>query len=199
VKLLKVICENEVDAVPEVVKWNSWDAEHLRTVHSAYSQPASLISSPGTGLFIDSIRIPVFGFRLQTMVYTTQWNDSTQVSYSLSPFFLAKNTIEVLPLAPKRTRVRVTYEFSGNALQALLFPLVERLIRRWNRQVWAEDLPLKLRRQKALEYGFEDFRGLPDALSSRVDKSLTYRSHIPVIRTRDIAEGRHPFYLEKGA
>ena len=196
-KTLAVVCENIVDAVPEVVKWNSWDGEHLRTVHAAYSEPQSLLSCPGTGLIIDRFRIPFLGIRFKVMVFATQWNDSTQISYALTPFFLSKNAIEVIPVGDKQTKVKVTYEFSGNFFQSLMFPLFGMLIKKWNKQVWLEDLPLKLRRQKALEYGFVDFQGLPTNVSERSDISLSYKCEIPVTKTKGILEDRHPFYMQK--
>lgn len=196
-KILTVVCENIVDAVPEVVKWNSWDGEHLRTVHGAYDDPIALITRPNDGLFVDKFKIPFIGVRIKTMVFTTQWDESRQVSYSLTPFFLAKNTIEVIPLSIRRTKVRVTYEFDGGFVCSLFFPIIRIMINKWNRQVWAEDLPLKLRRQKALEYGFVDFKGIPDNCESRMDKSLAYRCKIPVQKIKDIQEDRHPFHLKK--
>jgi hypothetical protein len=196
-KILTVVCENTVDAVPEVVKWNSWDGEHLRTVHSAYATPQALMSAPGSGLFIDRFKIPVIGIRLRSMVYTAQWNDSTQISFALTPFFLAKNAIEVIPLGEKKTKVKVTYQFSGNFLQSLLFPIYKKLIQKWNKQVWLEDLPLKLRRQKALYYGFFDFQGLPESITDRQDRSTSYKCEIPVTKTRGIIEDTHPFYITK--
>jgi len=194
---IAIVCENIVDAVPEVVKWNSWDGEHLRTVHSAYSKPTALLSSNGRGLFVDKFKIPFIGISLKSMVYTTQWNETMQVSFTLTPFFLAKNSIEVIPLSEKKTKVKVTYEFSGNYIQSLFFPIYKVLIKRWNQQVWLEDLPLKLRRQKALEYGFRDFQGLPTEICERKDLSLSYVTEIPVPKTKGIVEDSHPFYLGK--
>jgi hypothetical protein len=196
-KILTVVCENIVDAVPEVVKWNSWDGEHLRTVHSAYEVPQILMVSPESGLFIDRFKIPLLGIRLRSMVYTTQWNETAQVSFTLTPFFLAKNTIEVIPLGEKKTRVKVTYQFSGNFLQSLLFPIFKILIQKWNQQVWLEDLPLKLRRQKALDYGFLDFYGLPAEITERQDRSASYKCEIPVTRIKGIVEDSHLFYISK--
>lgn len=193
---LSVICENIVEAVPEVVKWNSWDGEHLRTVHGAYDIPQNLVTRNRESLFVDRFKIPFIGCRIKTMVFTTQWDENRQVSFSLTPFFLAKNTIEVIPLEDKLTLVRVTYEFQGNKFQSLLFPIIRKMIQRWNSQVWSEDLPLKLRRQKALEYGFIDFKGIPKKLSDRKDISLEYKAIIPGVRVRGIIEDRHPFALQ---
>lgn len=196
-KILTVVCENTVDAVPEVVKWNSWDGEHLRSVHSAYAEPQLLSSNQNTCLFIDKFKIPLIGLRLKSLVYTTQWNDTTQISFSLTPFFLAKNMIEVISIGDSKTKVKVTYQFSGNFFQALFFPIFKRMIKKWNKQVWLEDLPLKLRRQKALKYGFIDFQGLPEAITDRQDRSTSYKCEIPVTKTKGIIEDDHPFYIAK--
>jgi hypothetical protein len=196
-KILTVVCENVVDVVPEVVKWNSWDGEHLRTVHSAYEQPQMLMSRLGEGLFVDRFKIPALGIRLKSMVYTTQWDDRTQISFTITPFFIAKNAIELIQLDKKRTKVKVTYQFSGGFFQGLLFPIFKIMIQKWNKQVWLEDLPLKLRRQKALDYGFLDFHGLPFEISNRLDRSIDYKCEIPVAKTKGIIEDTHPFYIAK--
>lgn len=194
-RLLKVVCENIVDCIPEVVKWNSWDSEHLISIHAAYSNPRLMYMRPGFGLFIDSINIPIFNFKIKTMVFTAQDTEDCQVSYCLTPFFLSKNSINVIPLEEKKTLVKVTYEFEANLLVSLAFPLIKKMIIKWNKQVWMEDLPLKLRRQKALEYGFVDFSGIPDKIENRKDKSLTYKTRIPVPKPKGLIEDSHPFFI----
>lgn len=196
-KVLKVVCENFVDAKPEVVKWNSWDGEHLRTVHGAYAAPLFLMRRPGDGLFVDRFKIPFLPLRVKTLVFTTQWDNDNQISFTLTPFFVAKNTINVTEIENKRTRVRVTYEFSGNFLQCLLFPVLKIMIKKWNKVVWEEDLPLKLRRQKALEYGVVDYQGLPVDVEDRKDRSEEYKCEIPVKVTGGIMESQHPFFVKK--
>jgi len=194
---MKVVCENIVNAVPDVVRWNSWDGEHLKTVHSAYTDPLLLVSRQNESLFIDRIKIPFLGLKVKTMVFTLQMDETTQVSYTMTPFFLAKNTIKLTEIEPKKTLVKVTYEFSGNLFQKILFPIHRILIKKWNGIVWKEDLPLKLRRQKALEYGFIDYFGLPDKLQDRNDISLIHKTELPVKRPSNIRETSHPFFIQQ--
>ena len=191
-----VICENIVECVPEVVKWNSWDAEHLKTIHSAYDDPQVLLTRNNDGLFIDKIKLPIVGIRIAVMVFTTQIDPNRQISFVKTPFFLGKNTIEVISLDKKLTKVKVTYQVSGNFIQSLLFPIILKAFKKWNKKIWLEDLPLKIRRQKALEYGFEDWIGLPRNVNDRFDKSLAYKTEIPVTKTKNIKESRHPFCEE---
>lgn len=196
-KILKVICENFVNAKPEVIKWNSWDGEHLRTVHGAYVSPIFLMRRPGDGLFVDRFKIPFLPLRVKTLVFTTQWDNENQISFTLTPFFIAKNTINVTEVRAGYTRVRVTYEFSGNWFQSLLFPIYKIMIQKWNKVVWEEDLPLKIRRQKALEYGFIDFAGIPADHADRKDRSAEYKCEIPVPQTSGIKEAMHPFFTDR--
>lgn len=194
----RVTCENIVDCVPDVVKWNSWDIEHLKVIHKSYSNPLYLLVSPGQMLFVDSFNIPVLNFKIKSMVFSMQWDSNTQVSFSLTPFFIAKNTIKLIPIEEKKTKVQVTYEFSGNFFQKLFFPLFLYLIKKWNHTVWIEDLILKIRRQKALEYGFIDFNGLPEKLIDRHDLSTSYiQSEIPVKINIEIEEFKHVFFEKK--
>ncbi len=194
-KILKVVCENFVAATPEVVKWNSWDSEHLNSVHGAYDAPKYLLTREGEVLFVDRVKVPFFRIRLKCLVFAIQWDSENQITYTLTPFFLAKNTINVQQINDGTTRVRVIYEFSGNWIQALLFPIFKILIQRWNQTVWEEDLPLKLRRQKALSYGFIDFRGIPDKMEMRKDRTGIYKASIPVPTTRNVEEFSHPFFI----
>lgn len=193
----KVVCENIVQAKPEVVKWNSWDGEHLRTIHRAYDKPISLMTRPNDGLFIDRFRIPFLGIRIKAMVFTTQWDNSNQISFVLTPFFVGKNTINITPIDERRTKVTVSYEFSGTILQSFLFPVFKLLIKKWNKTVWDEDLPLKLRRQKALEYGFIDFQGCPTKISERHDRSASFQTEIPVPMVMHDSKAEHPFFIRK--
>lgn len=195
-KYLKVTCENVVDATPEVVKWNSWDGEHLKVVHKAYSNPKLLYSRPGFGLLVDAFKMPLLGIKLRSLVFTVQDSDESQVSYTQTPFFLAKNSITLVKLSEKKTLVKVNYEFEAGFLVSIFFPIIKRYIIKWNDTVWQEDLPLKIRRQKALEYGFVDFVGLPSKIENRVDKSLTYKCEIPVTRTSGLTEDDHVFLIK---
>jgi hypothetical protein len=195
-KYLKVICKNSVNANPEVIKWNSWDGEHLASVHSAYSNPKTLYSAPNNLLFFDVIKIPYLPFKISSMVYTVQNSEFEQVSYTKNLFFLAKNSIKIYQ-KDKKSVVEVTYEFEANLLVSLLFPLIKKQIKKWNKTVWKEDLPLKMRRQKALEYGFIDWVGIPNKKSDRVDKSIDYKTEIPVYRPKGLEQDSHPFCIIK--
>ncbi len=186
-----------VNVVPEVIKWNQWDFEHLKSVHSGYSNPQILVSNKETIVFIDSFKIPFIGIRIKSLVYSTQWTDTVQVSFSKNFLFLAKNTIEIIQISEKLSKVKSTYEFSGNSFQSILFPIYKILIKTWNKNIWNEDLPLKLRRQKALEYGFVDFQGLPINSAERKDISTNYKCHLPVPRIKNIKEVSHEYYINK--
>lgn len=196
-KYLKVVCKNTVNASPEVIKWNSWDGEHLSSVHSAYSNPRTLYSSPNNLLFLDNIKIPYLPLKLSSLVFTAQNSEFEQVSYTKNPFFLAKNSIKIFKQNHKISIVEVTYEFEANFIVSLFFPIIKRQIIKWNNTVWIEDLPLKLRRQKALEYGFKDWIGIPKKQSDRKDISRNYKTEIPVHRPKGLEQDSHPFSIIK--
>src|SRR5690606_20599371 len=74
----------------------------------------------------------------------------------------------------------MNYKFVFRGWRKLLAPLLRRLIARWNAQVWEEDLPLKLRRQKMLRHGFRDFVGLPERIGDRRhDGPIEFRLPLP--------------------
>ena len=54
------------------------------------------------------------------------------------------------------------------------------MIQKWNDVNWDEDLPLKMRRQQALDIGFRDFYGR-DLVTKKMESSL----RLPIARTKD--------------
>lgn len=193
-RYLKIICKNSVDANIEVVKWNSWDGEHLASVHKAYSNPQALYVNRNIGLSIDSFSVPYIPIKFKTMFFTVQDSNTTQLSYAKNIFFLAKNTISLKKISDKKTVVEVTYEFELNFFMNLFRNLITRYITKWNEIVWKEDLPLKLRRQRALEYGFIDWIGLPMKIKNRKDRSNVFKADTPVKYPMDSGLNDHNFF-----
>ena len=61
----------------------------------------------------------------------------------------------------------MNYKFILKGWCQLLAPFLPKMIDKWNLQVWLEDLPLKIRRQKVVRWGFKDFIGLPEKVQDR--------------------------------
>ena len=65
------------------------------------------------------------------------------------------------------------------------------MIPKWNKKVWLEDLPVKLRRQKVLEMGHKDFIGLPEEISHRKNHEIK-KTKLPLARPRNSSRDQHP-------
>jgi hypothetical protein len=90
----------------------------------------------------------------------------------------------------------MNYKFHLNGWKAILRPLLKRLIPIWNRKVWIEDLPVKLRRQKVLEMGHKDFIGLPKDVKDRMNHKVM-KTKLPIPRPRNSSRDQHPLSKRK--
>ena len=85
----------------------------------------------------------------------------------------------------------MNYKFYLNGWKIILKPILKMLIPVWNKKVWVEDLPVKLRRQKVLQMGFKDFHGLPDDIEQRKGHEIK-KVKLPIPRPRKSSRDLHP-------
>jgi hypothetical protein len=155
------------------VAWNYFDAEHLTVAHSVYPEAKVLYEKPPLLVLLQTYRLPLLGFLKSHSLSTVVVEEQSPELLRFRQFnmgFLSLPSIsefECRALTPDRTRVTVRYKFLLRGWRRLLAPFLPRLMARWNDRVWAEDLPLKLRRHKVLRLGFQDFVGLPEKVADR--------------------------------
>jgi hypothetical protein len=170
---------NIVDTYPEIVWWNSWDGEHLVYIHKSYSNPSIKYLNKNISIFEDSIKIPYIGIRIRSLVTIIQTDGNCQLSFAKNWLFNGYNKISTEFINGK-THVTVIYTIETFFVISFLFTnFIRKSLIEWNKKIWIEDLPLKRRRDKALKYGFEDFKGLPYHLNDRFDKRPTYVANKP--------------------
>jgi len=163
--VLGVQCVNYVDCSSETVIWNSLDGEHLTFVHTGYKSAQVLFEDGRNSLAIVKTRLPMFGFiAIPTVLYVCVVSARLQVSYASQLGVLSRTRIELLETEGGYTRVQTTYEFQLPAPFSWFRRILARLIRKWNEQVWEEDLPVKLRREWVIRNGFSDFRGFESGM-----------------------------------
>ena len=85
----------------------------------------------------------------------------------------------------------MNYKFHLNGWKKILRPILRYLIPIWNKKVWIEDLPVKLRRQKVLQMGHKDFIGLPTDISERKNHEIK-KTKLPIPRPRNSSRDLHP-------
>jgi hypothetical protein len=180
----------EIDVAADVVIWNYFDHEHLTVVHGGYSDAQVLYEKGDTTMLLVTLRIPLFSFlkshSLSTMVVEERTETRCRFyDVNMGLFGVPSiNSFLIEEVAPDRTRLVTRYKFLLRGWRQLLAPLLYRLLERWNRQIWLEDLPLKLRRHKVLRHGFQDFVGMPDRVEERrFDGRIETR--LPVARPAD--------------
>jgi hypothetical protein len=92
-------------------------------------------------------------------------------------------TIAVDEPEPELTVFRTRHVFLVSGWRRILCPVLRWLVPLWNEKIWKEDLPLKLRRHKALKAGFKDFNGLPERISERkAEGALKVPNRVPRLK-----------------
>jgi hypothetical protein len=189
--VVRVVTHQEVETHVSVVQWNSWDAEHLRTVHSGYADAYVLFEGGQTSLSEVVTSLPWLKIRVKTVLFVAQIDQSTQITFARQLGVWSRTTIRVTA-HETFAHIDTEYEFALRGLQKLLKPILRRMIPRWNEVVWNEDLPVKLRRERVLQLGFKDFAGLPESISERIASERN--TMIPVLRPVDSSINDHPLY-----
>lgn len=161
--------KRELAASPSAILWNYWDHEHLYVVHRNYTSARVLYEDERTALYLLTFKLPLLSFlKSNSLNVMVQEDPRTIRAFNVGLFGIpACTTISVRELRKDHSEITMNYKFILTGWQQLLAPFLPRMMARWNEQVWLEDLPLKLRRQKVLRLGFRDFVGLPESVQDR--------------------------------
>jgi hypothetical protein len=191
--LLEVNIIKKINCSKSVAFWNYWDHEHLDVVHSGYKR-SDIIYDNNNFLFrIDRVRIPIFSFiAIKTPIFMVQHDENTLFTYALQFGCESKTTIRIKEIDNANTEINMNYKFHLEGWRIVMKPFLRLLIKKWNNQVWLEDLPVKLRRQKVLEMNFKDFHGLPDNLSDR-SNGIIKDLKLPITRPLKSRRDQHIF------
>jgi len=169
-------CEAEADCPKEVILWNYYDHEHLVGTHyKHYSEVRILAEREDWALAYHKKKMPFlpisttgFAFRyIDKNVMKTFHRDSIGLS-------LEQDT-EFFDLPNDRCKVVVTYYIHVYPIFKIFEPLFQKLFRKWFHEVWAEDMPMRLRRWKVYQLGFKDFGGI-----EYINKKLPKPEHLDV-------------------
>ncbi|MEX0704838.1 MAG: hypothetical protein WD069_22255 [Planctomycetales bacterium] len=160
----------EADCCAAVAWWNYWDHEHVDVLHdTSYVDMQVLYEDRRMAVVLHTFRVPLFRFLKSQSISTMIMEDAETLRlYNVGLFAIPSlTTIRIREDRPDHCVFTMNYKFVLRGWRKLLAPLLGRLIARWNAQVWEEDLPLKLRRQKMLRHGFRDFVGMPERIADR--------------------------------
>jgi hypothetical protein len=93
---------------------------------------------------------------------------------------VSKLEMKYIQLAPQKTLLHNLYSLDVPIFFFPLRSLIPKMIKKWNDINWSEDLPLKMRRQRALDWGSEIFMA-----EIRIAKATLHPldCHLPVRKT----------------
>ncbi len=195
--ILEVEILKKVDCSKEVAFWNYWDHEHLDVVHSGYKKSDILYDKNNFMFRIDKVKVPFPFLKLSTPIFMVQHDENTLLTYAIQLGIVSKTTITINSITNSSCQIIMNYKFFLNGWRKILKPFLKIMIPKWNEQVWLEDLPVKLRRQKVLNMNFKDFKGLPKELSKRKIKNVTNDTfNIPIPRPINSSRDLHPLSVK---
>ena len=149
--------------------WNYFDAEHVGVIHgSGYEDDKILHDDDRMRVDLLVVRPPVFRF-LKTFSWAIHQKHAENAFSNYTTMFGVPvlTTLSITEPEPEKIVSRSRYVFFLTGWRVLLAPVLKWLMPIWADKIWTEDLPLKLRRHRALKSGFKDFNGLPDRISDR--------------------------------
>jgi hypothetical protein len=183
----------------EVLKWNYWDGEHLVPVHKGYKSAKVLYQGTNFSLCLFLTRLPVLMLAIPTLAFVVQHSRYRQLTYALQLVFLSKTEIAIQPINSHTCNVSVNYKFALPFPFSLLKGLLETMLPRWFVTVYNEDMPLRIRRQRVLDAGFKDYRGM-SVHRGETDKMAAsdYICNLPILPSPGSPLLNHPFYESEG-
>jgi len=153
--------DREVPCNADVLLWNYWDGEHLLPVHGGYKSAFILYQGETFSLCLFKAKPPYLPFSIPTLAFVIQHKQYKQLTYALQIFLLSKTTIRIRPINTQLCTVSVRYQMIVPRIFACITPFLSKLIPKWFETVFKEDLPLRIRRQRVLNAGFIDYKGMP--------------------------------------
>lgn len=150
----------EVDVSREVCLWNTWDHEHLFYVHKQFQFAKMLYEDSNVAFIRTKIKVPFLPIFLNCLHTMTSLKNGDVMVIDTLPFgVIATLEMRYIEREPKKTILRNFYSLEMPFIFYPIKNLIPKMIQKWNDTNWAEDMPLKIRRQQALDLGFRDFYG----------------------------------------
>lgn len=188
-KIVSSTFADEIEACPAAILWNYWDYEHLTTVHPNYTEANVLFESKDAIVNYVTFKMPVFNFLKSTaldVMFLTSPHSMKIFNYGIFNI-LSITEISVEELRKDYCRVSTTHKFVLRGWHKMLAPYIRMMIHKWHKQVWEEDIPLKLRRHKMLRHGFRDFSGLPNNINDRASsEEIPFTVPLPRLRSSSV-------------
>ena len=161
-----------------VCLWNTWDHEHLYFVHRQFNEAKILFENKTTAVINTKVKIPFTPFFMSNLHCLYEFEDKNVLVIDTLPFgVIAKVRMEYEEIEEKQTRLTNYYEINLPFYFVPFFLILKAMILRWDDINWEGDLPLKIRRQQAVDLGFRDFVGIDHRLKGK------HKFILPLART----------------
>ena len=165
---LKFTIERTAPVSREVCLWNTWDHEHLYFVHQQFDSAEMLFENKTTAVIMTKVKLPFLPIRVFNLHCLYQLQDGNVLVVDTLPFgIIAKVKMMYDAINDTETLLTNHYELQLPFYFRPFAALLKKMIQRWNDINWAEDLPLKTRRQQAIDLGFRDFVGIDHRLKGK--------------------------------
>ena len=150
-----VTVDTEGDYLPADVDWNNKDIQHLNYVHAwADDVTAIILEDLQASVSLQK----VLGITSPVVIVHYDSGPDHQTHFFTLLAWTIVTDIEFIKLGPMRTRVETTYTVMARRPWMLAFPLIRLLLRRNQRQLMSEDVPMRERRGQLRRWGYT-FRG----------------------------------------
>ena len=178
---IKFTIERSVMASKDVCLWNTWDHEHLFYVHKQFNSAKILHENATCAVLETYIKMPFVPIYMRSIHCLFEIKDRNVLVLDTMPFgIIARVEMIYDEISEKETKLTNNYSLNVPFIFYPLKPFIKYFIQKWNNENWLEDMPLKLRRQKAVDLGFRDFRGIVG--NHNATKQLV---RLPIPRTKD--------------
>ena len=195
--ILELTIKKEINCSKDVAFWNYWDHEHLDVIHQGFADPHILYEDKNFMFRIDAAKIPFIPFvKITTPMFMVQHNDNVLHTYAVQLGIVSRNKITINDIGEQKCEIIMNYKFFLKNWQIPFKNLLKKLFTKWNENIWNEDYPVKIRRQKILNMNFKDFVGLPKKKEDRIFNGKNYKLTLPVKRPKNSSMDQHPLSIK---
>jgi SAM-dependent methyltransferase len=181
--------------------WNYYDHEHLVGTHYKYYSHARILAQRDDwALVLRKKKMPFLPLYTTGIGLQYIQNNVMKTFHKDTIGFLLEQSTKFEDLPDNRCKVIVTYTINTHPFFKLFEPLFFRLFRTWFKEVWGEDAPMRLRRWKVHQLGFQNFSGL-DYINKKLPYPVDFKAEpyefktpVPTLRKIQSPEGEsRPF------
>ena len=103
-KYIKTSITREIAVNSEVVEWNYWDNEHVRSIHEGYDDIHILLANSDTTMQLLKLKIPLLGFKINTLTFQHRPKKNIILVFTTLWGALQKTLITIVPVSKNKTK-----------------------------------------------------------------------------------------------